>query len=70
MNTTDNIFKEALTLKPYEKARLIDKLLYTLDESDKDIDKIWANEAEDRINAYEKGKIKAVLLEDVLKKYK
>ena len=60
MTTTDNIFKEALTLSPSEKAQLIDKLISTLDESDKKIDELWAKEAEDRINAYDQGKIKAM----------
>jgi Putative addiction module component len=53
MATTDNIFKEALTLKPSEKAQLIDKLISSLDKPDKEIDELWAKEAEDRIDAYD-----------------
>lgn len=64
------VLKEALTLKPAQKAELIDKLLSSLDKPDKDIDELWAQEAESRIDAYEKGKIKAMTLERVLKKYK
>jgi putative addiction module component (TIGR02574 family) len=70
MSTTDNIFKEALALSPSEKAQLIDKLISTLDESDKEIDQLWAKEAEDRIDAYDQGKIKAISLEKVLQKYR
>lgn len=70
MAITDNVFKEALTLKPSEKAQLIDKLLSSLDKSDKEINKLWAKEAEDRIDAYDRGKIKAISLEKVLKKYR
>ena len=70
MATTDNIYKEALTLKPSEKAQLIDKLISSLDRSDKEIDKLWAEEAEDRIDAYDQGKIKAITLEKVLQKYR
>ena len=70
MTTTDNVFKEALTLKPSEKAQLIDKLIYSLDKSDKEIDKLWAKEVEDRIDAYDKGKINAISLEKVLNKYR
>jgi putative addiction module component (TIGR02574 family) len=70
MDVTNNILKEALTLKPSEKAELIDRLLSTLDKPDREIDKLWAKEAEDRIDAYERGKIKAVPLEKVLEKYK
>ena len=70
MASTDNVFKEALTLKPSEKAQLIDKLISSLDKSDREIDELWAKEAEDRIDAYDLGKIKAVSLEKVLKKYR
>jgi putative addiction module component (TIGR02574 family) len=70
MTTTDIIFKEALSLKPSEKAELIDKLISTLDKSDKEIDELWAKEAEDRIDAYDQGKIKAISLEKVLQKYR
>ena len=70
MTTTDNIFKEALTLKPSEKAQLIDQLISTLDKSDKEIDELWAIEAENRIDAYDQGKIKAISLEKVLQKYR
>ncbi len=69
MADSDNILKEALSLRPVEKAELIDKLISSLDEPDKRIDELWASEAEDRINAYDRGRIKAVSLETVLKKY-
>ncbi len=59
-----------MNLKPAQRAELIDKLLSTLDKPDKDIDELWAREAESRIDAYEKGTIKAVTLEKVLEKYK
>ena len=70
MTTTDNILKEALTLRPSEKAQLIDKLISSLDKPDKEIDELWAKEAEDRVDAYDQGKLKAVSLEKVLQKYR
>ena len=70
MTTADNIFKEALTLRPSEKAQLIDKLISSLDKPDKEIDELWAKEAEDRIDAYDQGKLKTVSLEKVLQKYR
>ena len=70
MTSTDNVFKEALNLRPFEKAQLIDKLLSILDKPDKEIDELWAREAEERIDAYDQGKIKAISLEKVLQKYK
>ena len=70
MTTAESIFREALTLKPFEKARLIDKLISDLDRSDKKVDQLWAREVEDRITAYDQGKISAISLEDVLEKYR
>lgn len=70
MDVTNNILKEILTLKPSQKAELIDKLLSILDKPDREIDELWAKEAEDRIDAYDRGKIKAVPLQKVLEKYK
>lgn len=68
--TTSDIIKEALNLRPFEKAKLIDKLISNLDKPDKEIDELWANEAEDRIAAYDQGGIKAISLEEVLQKYR
>ena len=70
MTTTNQVFNEALTLMPSERAELIDKLLFSLDKSDHEIEKQWAQEAEDRIDAYDQGKIKSISLEKVLKKYR
>jgi len=70
MTSTDNIFEKASALSPFEKAQLIDKLISSLDKPDKEIDKLWVNEAEDRIDAYDQGKLKAVSLEKVLQKYR
>ena len=70
MANTDNIFEEASALSPFKKAQLIDKLISSLDKPDKEIDELWAKEAEDRIDAYDQGKLKAVSLEKVLQKYR
>lgn len=70
MTRTANVLKDALTLRPSEKAELVDKLLSSLDQPDRNIDKLWVKEAESRIDAYDQGKIKALSLEKVLKKYR
>jgi putative addiction module component (TIGR02574 family) len=70
MANPKEIIKEALSLKPVEKAGLVDQLLSSLDKSDKEIDELWAKEAECRIDAYQKGKLKSITLEEVLEKYK
>ena len=70
MTNTDHIFEEISALSPFEKAQLIDKLISSLDNPDKEIDELWAKEAEDRIDAYDQGKINAISLEKVLQKYR
>lgn len=70
MAVSNDILKEALGLKPAEKAELIDKLLSSLDNPDIELDELWAKEAEDRIDSYEQGQIKAVTLREVLEKYR
>jgi len=70
MVDTDTLFKEALLLDPKKRAELIDKLLSSFDKLDTEVDALWVSEAEDRIKAYEQEKMRAVSLEDVLRKYK
>jgi len=64
------ILKEALSLKPDQKAELVDKLLASLDKPDQELDDLWDREAESRIDAYERGKIRALSLKEALEKYK
>ena len=71
MNTeTQEIIDRALSLPPADKARVVDKLLSSLDQPDEAIDALWRKEVEDRIGAYNKGTLKSVSLEDVLAKYR
>ena len=70
MASAREILKKALNLEPAEKAELIDKLLSSLDRPDRELDELWAKEAESRIDAYEQRKIKAVTLKEVLGKYR
>jgi len=60
----------ALSLPVTQRVELVELLLASLDNPDKKIDELWANEAESRIDAYEEGKIKSISLENVLSKYK
>lgn len=66
---TQQILKEALELPTIERASLADHLLSSLDQPDEHIDALWRKEVEDRISAYQSGKIRAVSLKEVLSKY-
>ncbi|MFO7891442.1 MAG: addiction module protein [bacterium] len=69
MSNPKKIYKEASELDPLQQAKLIDKLISNLDKPDKVTDELWAKEVENRIDAYEQGKIKSVSLKEVLAKY-
>jgi len=64
-----SINQEALTLKPLDKIQLIDELLLSLDIPDQALDKIWVEESEKRIDAYETGRTNATDVYEVLEKY-
>lgn len=70
MATPEQILEEVISLKPIEQAKLVDKLIAVLDTPDPVLDKLWAEEAESRLDAYKKGQLKSVSLEKVLAKYK
>jgi putative addiction module component (TIGR02574 family) len=70
MQTARELYQKAISLKPHEQAELVDKLLDHLDTPDKTIDDLWKKESENRIDAYDLGKIKAVSLNDIIAKYK
>lgn len=67
---TQEIRDKVMGLPAVEKARLVDELLSSLDEPDEVIDALWRKEVEDRIRAYQSGKLQSVSLADVLAKYR
>jgi len=60
------ILAEALKLLPVERAELVENLLTSFEfQSRKTIDALWAQEAEDRIDAFERGEMTAIPAGDV-----
>ncbi len=64
----EQVFTEALSLPPNERAELAERLFSSLDFSSQRIDQLWAREAESRIEAFERREIKAVPAGEVFKK--
>ena len=65
------VVNDALSLPPKSRARLAEKLLESLDDpKQKEIDRLWAEEAEDRIDAYERGDLKAIPGKEVFRRLK
>jgi len=63
----DDIIKDALSLPPGERAMLADHLLESLDwEKQKEIDALWAQEAERRSKEIDDGVVTPVPGEEVL----
>lgn len=60
------VLEQALKLKPEEKFTVVEGLLESLDEPDKSLDEIWAEEAEKRLRAYREGKLEGVPMEEIL----
>jgi len=55
------VLKEALSLPPAERAEIAERLLSSLDPpSQKGMDELWGEEAEDRLDAFDRGEIKAI----------
>ncbi len=60
------ILAEALELPPVERAELVENLLTSFEfQSREKIDALWAEEAEDRIDAFERGEMTAIPAKDV-----
>ena len=60
-----DILKEALNLEPAEKFIIVESLLKSLDKPDRDLDILWADEAEKRLEAYREGRLKGIPMETV-----
>lgn len=63
------ILAEALKLPPVERAEVVEELLTSFEFAPrKAIDALRVREAEERIDAYEKGELAAIPAEDVFNK--
>ena len=69
-NSVNIILDQALELNAIERANIAEKLLFSLDKADPEIDKLWAKEADSRIEAYQRGEIKTISSETVFAKYR
>ncbi len=70
METTDDrVTEEALSLPADSRLSLVEKLLTSLNlPIDKEIDRLWAEEAEHRISQIENGDVKMIPGEEVFAK--
>lgn len=65
----DQVLIDALKLSPIERAELIERLLASFPFPDRQaIDERWAAEAEDRIDAFERGELQARPMSEVFER--
>ena len=57
-------------LPDIEKIELVDSILMQLDRPDPGIDRIWADEARKRWQAYKLGKLETASYKEVMDKYR
>ena len=60
------IIESALKLTPQEKLLIVDSILRSLDEPDKEIEEIWLQEAERRLKLFREGKLKGLPFEQLI----
>ena len=66
---TQQVLEKAIHLPPVERAELVEQIISSFDfPSREEIDALWAKEAEDRIDAYDRGEIKAIPASQVFEK--
>jgi putative addiction module component (TIGR02574 family) len=71
MNTkTKALSQEARKLSPEERVKLVEDVLSSLDPIDPEIDRLWTEEARERLAAYLRGELKATPFEEILQTYK
>ena len=62
----EHILAEALELPPVERAELVENILSSFEfQSRNTIDALWAQEAEDRIDAFGRGEMTAIPAKDI-----
>lgn len=68
MIKTDELISEAISLPVEVRTLLVNKLLESLNPPDKEIDELWAKEAEKRVEDIRTGKVKTIPGEEVFKR--
>jgi putative addiction module component (TIGR02574 family) len=65
-SSSEQILRQALGLSPEDRAEIVERLLASFQAPpDPLLDELWAREAEDRLDAYDRGELGAVPAEEV-----
>ncbi|MDA8082395.1 MAG: addiction module protein [Nitrospiraceae bacterium] len=66
----DDLVAKVSALPDTDKMRLVESILMQLDKPDPEIDRIWADEARKRWDAYKKGTLETVSYGTVMERYR
>jgi len=69
-NIGKDVFDDALALSTNERVALVERLLESLDAPNEEINAMWSEESDRRVQAYEKKQAISNPVSEVLKKYK
>ncbi len=69
MESIKELAEKAVALQPTDRIKLVEAILFSLDNPDTEIEKAWISEAELRYEAYKRGEIEASNWEEIKKKY-
>lgn len=64
---TKELIVEISDLPVEQRARIADHILQTLNAPDPDIELAWIQEVEERVEEYEKGKVKLIPAQEIFK---
>lgn len=67
--TAEDLASAVHDLPEIEKLRLVDTILADLGKPNPEIDRIWAEEAQNRWTAYKAGRIPSVSYQEAMKKH-
>lgn len=59
LEMAEKLIEQMLDLPPEERAHVAERLLSSLEPNLSSVEQLWAQEAEDRLDAFERGEINA-----------
>lgn len=66
--SANEIIEQAIDLKPQDRYLVIEQLILSLNEPDKDIENLWIEESDRRLKEYKKGSLKTASFDEVFSK--
>jgi len=65
----EKVFVDIASLNSENKLELVDKILASIYPTNKGVEAVWQEEAEERITAYSEGRVSTIDEQDILQKY-